>query len=102
MLCRIDLVVREERGTLLVGRGRALRPAVLLASPSRDGNCDGGHEQDGHDGEGEDPLECDKLVEELCDANGGSENAEGEAHGVVLVVVSMQEVVFRQEAIPCR
>jgi len=49
-----------------------------------EGNNDGGNEEDGHDGEGKDPLEGDDLAEELTNTEGGAENAEGEAHSVIL------------------
>lgn len=73
----------KERSTLSVV-GSAL-PRNVPACRGRHGNRDRGDEQERHDDEGEDPLKGDNLVQELRNANGGSEDAEGEADGVIVV-----------------
>lgn len=82
------LVISEKRSSLPVSwrRRGLLSPAVVSASGGRDRDDNGGHEQDSHDGEGEDPLERDNLSEELGDTNGGCQNAQVEAHGIVLSI----------------
>jgi len=77
-------VIGEKRSALRVGRLPATEWNVP-AQHSRDGDDDCQHEEDGHDGEGEDPLEGDYLTVELRDAEGGGQDAQAEAHGVVLV-----------------
>jgi len=44
--------------------------ANLLAKDAWNSNEKGGQEENGHDREGEDPLECNGLCEELADAKG--------------------------------
>lgn len=77
-------VVGEQGGTLRVGRLAASERDVS-AQRSRDGDDQRQHEEDGHDGEGEDPLEGDDLAVELRHAEGGGQDAQVEAHGVILV-----------------
>lgn len=80
----IDLVVSKKRSTLHVSGSRATAPVGLAASPGGHSDGERGNEEDRHDDEREDPLEGDNLVEELADTDGGCEDAEGEADGVVL------------------
>ena len=98
-----NLVVGEQRGALAVlGDNLAALEGVLAK-----GDGDRHEEQDGHDGEGEDPLEGNHLGEELGHAESycrrlrlakvsaerlstegirtGSQDAQLKAHGVVLV-----------------
>jgi len=77
-----SVVFVEKRGTLLIGQYVGLGGAVGHLG---NGNDNRRNKQDSHDGEGKDPLESDGLVKELADANCCGEDAEGEAHGVVLV-----------------
>lgn len=56
----------------------------LLAKDAWERDDEGSEEEDAHDDKGKDPLESDGLAEELADAEGGGEDGEGEAHGVVL------------------
>lgn len=73
----------EERCAFLVC-GRDAPPSGVSAGGARGSNGDGQHEEDSHDDEGEDPLECNDLALELGDTNCGGQDAESEAHGVVL------------------
>lgn len=79
------LVVGQKGSALLVGGGRTAGPGVLLARPGRVSDDERRDEQDGHDGEGEDPLECDNLALKLRDTESGGEHTERETHSVVLV-----------------
>lgn len=67
----MHLVVGKERSTLLVGRLAAPDEWNIPAHHGRNSNDDRQHEEDSHDGEGEDPLERDDLAVELCDSEGG-------------------------------
>ena len=78
------LIVAEKRSTLGIGLCLASAPADLLTGPSRYGDDYSEDKQHCHDGEGKDPLECNDAVKELGDSQGSRENAEVEAHGVVL------------------
>lgn len=73
----------EERCTFLVCRSDA-PPSGVSAGGARGSNGDGQHEEDSHDDKGKDPLECNDLALELSDSNCGGQDAESEAHGVVL------------------
>jgi len=78
-------VIGKERGALLIrGRLGAAAERQVPAHHGGDGDEDGQDEEHGHDGEGKDPLEGDDLVAELCHAQRGGEDAQVEAHGVVL------------------
>lgn len=79
------LVVAEKRSTLGIGLSLASAPADLLTGPSRYGDDHSEDEQHRHDGEGKDPLEGNDTIEELGDSQGSRQNAQVEAHGVVLV-----------------
>lgn len=61
--------------------------AKLLAKDTWDSDEESSDEESGHNGECEDPLESDGLGEELSDAEGSSEVAESESHGVVLFML---------------
>lgn len=75
----------EKRGALGIGNGLvAAAPADVAAGPDGDGNAQGRDKEDAHDDKGKDPLEGDNVTGELSDTNGGSEDGEGEAHGVIL------------------
>lgn len=78
------LVVVQKRSSLLVLGDDGLASSEATTEDLREGNDKGGNKEGGHDGESENPLECDDLSQELADAEGGAEDAEGEAHGVVL------------------
>jgi len=58
--------------------------ANLLAKDPWNSNEEGGKEENGHNCEGEDPLERNGLREELTDAKGCRQNAEREANCVIL------------------
>jgi hypothetical protein len=73
-------VVGEERSALLVNRWNI----ILLACPSGHGDDNGQDEEDCHDGKGKDPLEGHDLAMELSHSDGGRQDTETEAHGVVL------------------
>lgn len=79
-----SLVVAEKRSTLGIGLSLASAPADLLTGPGRYGDDDSEDEEHCHDGEGKDPLERNDAVKELGDSQRSSENAQVEAHGVVL------------------
>lgn len=81
---RSCLVVVQERRSLLVLGNDSLASAEAAAEDLGEGNGKGSDEEGGHDGKGKYPLEGDDLSEELADTEGGAEDAEGEAHGVVL------------------
>lgn len=80
------LLVVQKRCSLLIGWHNCALASEgqLLAEDSW--NCDdqGGEEENGHDDKGKDPLECNGLDEELANADGGCQDAQCEAHGVVL------------------
>jgi hypothetical protein len=84
------LRVIQQRGSLLVRWDNILLPSEreFLAENAWDGNAKCGDEQDSHDDESEDPLEGDGLRQELADAERSSQDAEFEAHGVILRHVS--------------
>lgn len=78
----------KERSTFGIARGLGSSPRDGTAGRRWHRNEEGEDEQDGHDGEREDPLEGDELVQELGDADRGRENTQGETDGVVLLQVS--------------
>jgi len=82
-----QLMVVQQWSSLLVCWNNVLLPAEteFLAENTwnRNTNCD--DEQDAHDHKGKDPLESDSLREELTYTQRSSQNAQCEAHGVVLV-----------------
>jgi hypothetical protein len=57
----------------------------FLAKDSWDCDDQGGEEENTHDDEGKDPLECDDLCEELANSDGGCQDAQREAYGIVLL-----------------
>jgi hypothetical protein len=77
------LLVREQRRTFRV-LGRSSSP-FSPACPGGNGNDDGLDEQNRHDDKGKDPLQGNDLAQELGNANGRGQDAEGETHGEVLV-----------------
>jgi len=77
-------VVSEERSTLGVSLG-LFSPTRVSASCCWNRDDNRGNKQGCHDGEGEDPLKCHNLSEELSDTNGGGENAQVETHSIILV-----------------
>lgn len=81
--CLVAGTVVEQRSALLVGSRRSLG----ATSPGWNGNAERKEEEDGHDGEGKDPLQGDDLGQELMDAQRGSENAEPKTHSVVAIEV---------------
>jgi len=66
----MHLVVVQKRSSLLVSRNNVLLPseANLLAEDTWDSNDQGSDEENAHDDECEDPLECNGSGEELSDA----------------------------------
>lgn len=80
-------MVVKEWGSLLVGRNYVLlaSEADFLAEDTWDCNYKSGDEEETHDNECEDPLECNRLGEELANSESGCKNAEGEADGVILL-----------------
>lgn len=82
----IYLLVVQKRCSLLIGwHDCALASeGQLLAKDSW--NCDdqGGEEENTHDDKGKDPLERNSLGQELANPDGGCQDAQCEAHGVVL------------------
>lgn len=78
-----ELGLVEKGRTLGVTVGGAL-PLELLAGPGGYGHGDGRDKEHSHNDESEDPLQGNNLAEELRNTNGGREDAEIEAHGVVL------------------
>lgn len=62
-----------------------LAPAQLTTGPGGNGNDRGQAEQHSQDNKGKDPLQSDKLALKLRNAKRGGEDAEPEAHRVVLV-----------------
>lgn len=79
-------VVFQERSALLIGRDDVLlgAEAEFLAKDTWNGDDESSQEEGGHDGKGEDPLECNGLGEELANAESCREVAESESHRVVL------------------
>ena len=79
-------MVVQKRSSLLIGwnYGTFSSEREFLAKNAR--NCDdqGGEEEDTHDDEGEDPLNCNGMGEELANANGSRQDAQFEAYSVVL------------------
>jgi len=71
----------------LIGRDNILiiSETEFLAKDTWNGDCQGGEEEDCHDGEGKDPLKSKSSGEELTDTKSCGEVAESEAHGVILV-----------------
>ena len=69
----MDLVIIQQRSTLLVGWDNGSFPAEgkFLAKDARDGDEQGEDEEERHDDEGEDPLECNDLGQELSNSEGG-------------------------------
>lgn len=82
----VYLVVVQKRSSLLIGwnDGTLSSECEFLAENSR--NCDdqGGKEEDSHDDECEDPLNCNGMCEELANANGSRQDAQFKAYSVVL------------------
>jgi len=80
------LSIVQQRGSLLVCwyDSSLTSNTNLLAKDS--GNCDeqGGNEKCSHDGEGEYPLERKSLGKKLSNSEGCRQDAESEAHGVIL------------------
>jgi len=82
----MHLLVIQQRCSLSVrvdDRGLSSE-ANLLAKDAWNGNEKGAKEEDSHDSESEDPLECNGLCEELSDADGSRQDAECEANCVIL------------------
>jgi hypothetical protein len=84
------LRVIQQRSSLLVCWDNILLPSEreFLAESAWERNAKCGDEQDSHDDESEDPLEGDGLRQELADAERSSQDAEFEAHCVILCHVS--------------
>lgn len=59
--------------------------ADLFAKDTWNGNEQSCNEESSHDGECKYPLECEGFDEELVDTEGSSEDAQCEAHSIVLV-----------------
>jgi len=81
-----DLVVIQKRSSLLIGWYHALLSSEVdfLAEDTWDRDDQGSDEEDAHDDECEDPLECNGSSEELTDSKSCGKDAEWKAHGVVL------------------
>ena len=58
----------EQRSALRIALGLPT-PSNVPAGPSWHSHDDGKDEEDGHNGEGEDPLEGNDLIEELANSN---------------------------------
>ena len=80
----MHLVVVQERSSLLVLGDNNHSSDPAGSEDLGKGNNEGGNEEDGHDGECEDPLEGDDLSEELAHAERGAEDTEGKSDRVVL------------------
>lgn len=80
---------------ILVNDIRISSEGEFLAEEAWDRNAKGCKEEDAHDDESEDPLECNCLVEELAHAEGGCQDAQGETHGVVLVDGEEEETIYQ-------
>ena len=80
------LLVIQERSSLLIGWHNCALASEgnIFAEDSWDCDDQSRKEENSHDDEGEDPLECNRLGEELANSDGGCEDAQGKAHGVVL------------------
>jgi len=65
----------------------------LLAEDTWDSNDQRSKEECSHDGEGENPLESDKLGEELVDTKRSCEDAKSETNGVVLECHEEEEAI---------
>lgn len=83
----VRFLLVEKRSALGIRVHGTLSPANVTAGPNGHGNAERGEEEDGHDGKGKDPLEGDNVVGELGNTNGGSEDGEREAHGVILEIL---------------
>ncbi len=86
----VHLVIRvQKRRTLSILLPLlASRNTNLLSKDTWDDHNKGSQEKDTHNDKGKDPLEGNCLAEELADTEGGGEDGECEAHGVVLGFVS--------------
>jgi len=82
----MHLMVVQKRSSLLVGGNNILlsSEADLLAENTRNSNSQGSDEENGHDYESKDPLECNGFGKELANAKSCGEDAECESHSVVL------------------
>jgi hypothetical protein len=86
-------ILFQERSPLtVVGNNRLPCEPDLFAKNTWNGNDQSAKEQNGHDRKSKDPLECDDLEQELANAQGGGENTERKAHGVVLREISFDDV----------
>jgi len=85
------LVVSKQGCTLCISLGTW--GGFAPASGCGHSNYHGGDKESSHDGERKDPLEGDDLAEELGNTNGSRQDAEIEAHGVVLVVNDEEHAV---------
>jgi len=83
----LHLCVVQKRGSLLIrwNNSTLTSETDFLAKDTWYGDDKGRKEENTHDDKGKDPLECKGLCEELSDTEGGSEDAERESHGVILV-----------------
>ena len=83
--------VKEGRALGILGRRSS--PLYLPARPGRNSDDQSHKEHNAHDDEGKDPLQRNNLASELSDTNSSSENAEGEAHGVILVDANEEQAI---------
>lgn len=81
-----SLVIIQKRSSLLISRhdGLVSSEADLFSKNSWNSNHQSGKEEYCHDGEGENPLEGDSSSEELANSQSSRQNAECEAHGIIL------------------
>jgi len=91
------LAVLQKRSSLLIrwNDGTFSSERKLLAEDAWDCDDQGGEEEDSHDNEGKDPLECNDLGEELANADRGGQDAQCEAHGVVLVCDEEEQSIYQ-------
>lgn len=76
---------------VLIDDQRVLTPGDLLTKDAWDANDQRRQEEDTHDGEGKDPLECNGLDEELGGSDSSCQHAERKPDSVVLSLISNSE-----------
>lgn len=89
------LLVVQQGGSLLIRRNNSLlsSEAEFFAEKAWQGNQDRSNEENTHNYKGKDPLERNRFCEELTDPQGSSQDAKGEAHGVVLVYSEEEQAI---------
>lgn len=92
-LAKSKLLLLQQRLSLSVFVDNSAALEGVLADETREANQDGQDEQDGHNGECKDPLKGDDVSEELGNTQSSTENAQVEAHSVVLVGDEEEETI---------